>query len=276
MPTNLDVVTVIEPNSSIWPLTPKEFWKWREAFHQLILKEFQVRFRDTYLGFAWVILQPLIVLGIFSVVLYGNTSFSSDQLPYSVYMLSGLVFWTFISNGFIQSSLSLLENRGLIVQTNLKRSLIPLSILSSKLIDLAVGIVFLLVWIACDTRVSLDSSSCLVLVDIFGMLLALIGITFAFSALCIQFKDIRYIIPFLAQVLFFATPILYTVPASPYTWMLYLNPFTTFVLSIRDHLFGTNYVTIQQYMLAYGFVSCLFVIGGVIFRKFERTIADVI
>ncbi len=273
---NLDSITVVEPNSSLWPLTPKDFWKWREAFYRLICKEFQVRFRGTYLGYLWIILQPMMFLGVFSIVLSGNKNLGPADVPYSVYMLSGLVFWTFISNGFVQGSTSLLDSRALIIQTNLKRALIPLSILCSKLLDLFFGVLFLMIWIAFDARVSISPQVCLLLVDILGIVLVLTGMTFAFSALCIEFKDIRYIVPFLAQVLFFATPIFYAMPDSPKAWLLYLNPFTVFMLSVRDHVLGTNFVGSSEYASGFAIAVMIFFVGGMIFKKFEKNFADVI
>lgn len=273
---NTNNITVIQPNSTIWPLSLADLWKWREAFYRLILKEFQVRFQETYLGFIWVLLQPLLALAIFMVVLAGQQNLGTSDIPYSVYLLSGLIFWTFISNGFVQGGSSLYDNQRLIIQTNLKRSLIPLSVITSKLIDLTIGICFLLVWIAFDPRVSLSLRFFMLPLDIFGMFIALVGISFFFSALCINYKDIRYTMPFLAQVLFFATPILYVMPATKASWILYANPFTIFVLSVRDHLFGSHFVNTLDYLLGFVLVSIIFVIGGAVFRKFESSFADII
>lgn len=271
-----DVITVIEPNSSIWPLTPREFWQWREAFVRLTLKEYQIRFRETYLGFIWVLLQPVIALVLFSVVLFKKANLGPTELPYTVYIFSGLIFWIYITNGFTQGSISLIESRSLIIQTNLKRVLIPLAMLTSKFMDLLIGALLLCIWIVFDSRVSMHPQSILVLLDILGIFITLAGVIFMTSSLCVEFKDIQYIVPFVGQILFFCTPIVYYLPPPDNFWMLMINPFAVFILAARDHFFGTHFVTLNQYCFGFIISFLIFILGGLIFRKFERKFADTI
>lgn len=268
-------VTVIAPSSRLWPITPSEFWQWREAFYRLVIRDFQVRFRDTYLGYLWVIVQPLALLLVFSVFVR-KEAFEGVGISSTAYILSGLVFWFFIVNSFNQACLSLVDNRTLVTQTNLKRSLFTLSAIGSKIFDLAIGVVFLMVWVMMDRSIHISVTSPLVLLDILGIFISLIGLGWFFSALCVQFKDVRFTIPFVSQLLFFATPIFYLVPEKPIKWVLFFNPFTAMILGVRDHMFGTNLISTQLYLQGWGVSILFFILGGLVFRKIEKNIADMI
>jgi lipopolysaccharide transport system permease protein len=272
---NLDVVTVIKPNSSLWPFTPKEFWRWRGAFYRLLLKDFQVRFRDTYLGYVWVILQPLITLAILSVLVHSR-NFSPPGISSSLYVLSGLIFWFFIVNGFNHGCLSLINNAPLITQTNVKRVLFPLSAVTSKLFDLLIGIILLAFWILIDSRSAIHITSVFLVVDILGIFLTLMGLTMFFSAMSVQFKDLRHVIPFLSQMLFFVTPIFYLPPEGLMKWMVVCNPFTAFIMGIRDHIFGTSFISTTEYLSGFTASLIIFMVGGFVFKKCERNFADII
>lgn len=275
MQSNNDSITVITPSKSPWPITPSEFWRWREAFYRMVIRDYQVRFRDTYLGYVWVILQPLALLLVISTFIR-KEPFEGLGISATNYVLSGLVFWFFIVNSFGQACLSLVDNRSLITQTKLKRAIIPLSSIVAKIFDLLIGILFLSVWILVDRSVSISPWAPMVLVDILGIFISLIGLSWFFSALCVQFKDIRYTISFISQVMFFATPIFYVVPEVSYKWVIYLNPFTTYILGIRDHIFGTSLINPEMYCRGFGLSILIFLIGGLVFRQCEKSFADMI
>ncbi|MCC7460811.1 MAG: ABC transporter permease [Proteobacteria bacterium] len=270
-----DLVTVITPSRRLWPITPSEFWHWREAFYRLVIRDFQVRFRDTYLGYLWVVVQPLALLLVFSVFIRKD-AFEGIGISATTYILSGLVFWFFIVNSFNQACLSLVDNRSLVTQTNLKRALFTLSAIAAKVFDLAIGVVFLIVWVVVDRSIHISMATPLVLLDILGIFVSLIGMGWFFAALCVQFKDVRFTVPFISQLLFFATPVFYVVPDKPIKWVLFLNPFTAFILGIRDHLFGTNLISTQLYLQGWAISILFFVLGGLVFRKCEKNFADMI
>ena len=270
-----DSITVITPSQRLWPMTPAEFWQWREAFYRLVIRDFQVRFRDTYLGYLWVIIQPLALMLVFSVFIRKD-AFEGVGISSTNYILSGLVFWFFIVNSFNQACLSLVDNRSLVMQTNLKRALFTLSAIAAKIFDLIIGVLFLLVWILVNSPGSFSAKSPLILLDIVGIFISLIGLGWFFAALCVQFKDVRFTIPFISQLLFFATPVFYVVPDKPIRWVLFLNPFTSFILGIRDHLFGTNLIPTELYLQGWAISLMFFVLGGLVFRRCEKNFADMI
>lgn len=272
---NSDSVTVITPSKRLWPITPAELWDWREAFYRLVIRDFQVRFRDTYLGYLWVIIQPLALMLVFSVFIRKD-AFEGLGISSTNYILSGLVFWFFIVNSFNQACLSLVDNRSLITQTNLKRALFTLSAIAAKVFDLIIGMIFLAVWILVDSAGSFTITTPLVLIDILGIFISLIGLGWFFAALCVQFKDIRFTVPFISQLLFFATPVFYVIPDKPIKWVLFLNPFTSFILGIRDHIFGTNLISTTQYLQGWGLSILFFILGGLVFRRCEKNFADMI
>jgi lipopolysaccharide transport system permease protein len=275
MSNNSDSITVITPSKRLWPITPGEFWEWREAFYRLVIRDFQVRFRDTYLGYLWVIIQPMALMLVFSVFIRKD-AFEGLGISSTNYILSGLVFWFFIVNSFNQACISLVDNRPLITQTSIKRSIITLSAIVAKIFDLIIGGIFLTIWILLDSSVTISVFAPLVFIDIIGIFITLIGLGWFFAALCVQFKDVRYIVPFISQLLFFATPVFYVVPDKPIKWILFLNPFTAFILGIRDHIFGTNLISTDQYLQGWGLCFAFFIFGGLVFRHCEKNFADMI
>jgi lipopolysaccharide transport system permease protein len=268
-------ITIIKPNSNRWPLTPGDFWRWKEAIYRLLIKDFLVRFKGTYLGFFWILIQPLCFLVVLSIFIK-NEEFESINISTSNYVLSGLIFWFFITNSFNQTAMSLLDNRSLISQTNLKRAILPICAIFSKLIDLVIGIGFLLCWIMFDSIHLIKITSPLILLDILGILLTLVGLGWIFSVMCIRFKDVRHTIPFVSQLMFFATPIFYITPSINLKWVVMMNPFSYFILAVRDHLFGIDLISTQSYLVGWVLCLSLFLVGGLLFGKYEKNLADMI
>jgi len=269
-----EILTIIRSNQRRWPLTLSDFWRWKEAFYRLLIRDFLVRFKGTYLGMLWILIQPLCFLVVLS-IFAKKEDFENLNISTSNYILSGLVFWFFIANGFNQGAMSLQDNRSLITQTNIKRAIIPVCAVFSKLIDLVIGIIFLFFWVGINAPHALKITSPLILLDALGVFITLISMGWIFSILCIRFKDVKYMVPFISQLMFFATPLFYVASSEKLKWVAMLNPFAYFIQGARDHLFGLNLITTQNYLLGWLLCLTLFFISGLFFKKFERNIADI-
>ncbi len=222
----------------------------------------------------WILIQPLCFLLVLS-VFAKEEEFENLNISTSNYILSGLVFWFFIANAFNQGAMSLWDNRSLITQTNIKRAIIPVCAISSKLVDLVIGIIFLFCWVGFNSPASLKITAPLILLDATGIFITLIGLGWIFSILCVRFKDVKYMVPFISQLMFFATPLFYVASSTKLKWVVMLNPFACFILGARDHLFGLNLISSQSYLLGWVLSILIFFVSGFFFKRFEKNIADI-
>jgi lipopolysaccharide transport system permease protein len=268
--------TIIEPPGG-WEF-PRlgELWEFRELLYFLTWRDVKVRYRQTALGVLWALLQPLLAMAVFSLFFGRLANVSSDGVPYAVFNLAGLVPWTFFAFGLNESANSVVGSRQLITKVYFPRLAIPLATVLAGAVDFAIGFVLLLVVMAIygivpGVRVLLIPP------------LLLLAFTTAFgaglwlAALNVQYRDVRYVLPFLTQLWMFVTPIVYSSSIVPIRWRaLYaLNPMAGVVDGFRWALLGTPGVTnaiatsvVAAVALAAG--------GAVYFRRMERAFADVI
>jgi len=271
-------VRVITAGQFAWPLGFAVLAKSREVLYRLVLKELQVRYRQTVLGSAWAVLQPAVAMALFTLVLGRAAGFSSEGLPYSVFSLTGLVVWSYFSNCLIHGAVTLVENAEMIRLSAIPRALLPFAVVLSKLVDLAAGTLLLLVWTAFVYPVHWSARLALLPMLLLGGVAFTTGVTLFVSGVCVRYRDLRYAIPFVAQIWFFATPIVYsaTMVSPAGRGLFHANPIAGWVDASRAILFGhrpLDWVGIGV-MLAVSVAA--FIIGSLYFRSVERTFADVI
>lgn len=271
-------VTVIQPTSGWIPLHFSELWSHREILYFLVWRDIKVRYRQTVIGAAWAIVQPLITMVVFSVFLGGLAKVPSDGVPYPVFAFAALVPWTFFANGLNQSANSLVASGHLITKVYFPRLLIPMGRVLAALPDLAITLVVLL---GLTLYYGFRPSVALCLWLPFFMLLAFVtvlGVGLWLSALNVKYRDIQHVLPFLIQIWLFATPIAYPSSLVPAPWrILYaLNPMVGVVEGFRWALLGTSHapgsVTVASVLAA----AVILVTGAFFFRRVERTFADLI
>jgi lipopolysaccharide transport system permease protein len=271
-------VTVIQPSSGWVPLRLSELWQYREILYFLIWRDIKVRYKQTVIGAAWAIVQPLMTMVVFSIFLGGLAKVPSDGIPYPVFSFCALVPWAFFANGLTQSSQSLVSSSHLITKVYFPRLLIPTARVLAGLPDLGLAFLVLLgiIW-----YYGLRPSPLLVLWLPAFILLALVtalGFGLWLSALNVKYRDIQHAIPFLTQLWLFATPIAYPASLVPGPWRtLYaLNPMVGVVEGFRWTLLGSG--DSPGVMSAASALAALVILvtGAFFFRRVERTFADLI
>jgi len=271
-------VTRIEPSRGWVGLNLPELWQYRELLFFLVWRDIKVRYKQTALGAAWAIIQPLFTMVVFSLFFGRLAKVPSDGLPYPVFSFAALVPWTFFATGLTQSSNSLVESANLIKKVYFPRLAIPIASVLSGVVDftLAFGMLLLLM-----THYDVAPTSNILYLPLL-LLLALVtalGTGLWISALNVQYRDFRYIVTFLAQIWMFATPIAY--PSSlleePWQRAVYgLNPMVGVVEGFRWALLGTETAPGPAVVVSSIAAVCILCGGALYFRRMEKSFADLV
>jgi lipopolysaccharide transport system permease protein len=267
---------VIERRRS-YSLRLDELWAYRELFYFLMWRDVKVRYKQTALGAAWAVLQPLLLMVVFTIFLGQLAGVGPPGIPYPIFAFSALVPWMFFSNGLAASANSLVGSANLVSKIYFPRILAPVAAACSFLLDFAISFVVLLLLMAVY-RIPPEPS--VVLLPVFaGYVVAVtIGAGMLLSALNVRYRDVRYALPFLIQLWLFATPVAYQfdVVGSQYRLIFALNPMVTGIGGFRSALLGTGGVPIEVLAISTLSAVVLVVAGFLYFRRVERTFADVI
>lgn len=269
---------VIEPSRGWVSLQLRELWQYRELLYFMTVRDVSVRYKQTVIGAAWAIIQPFMTMIVFSLFFGRLAGVPSDGLPYPIFSYTALVPWTFFSNGLTYSANSLVGNANLIKKVYFPRLAIPLSTVLSSGIDLILAFVILLIMMLLYGIVPTINVIWLPFLLLLTFLTSL-GVGLWLSAMNVQFRDIRYVVPFLTQFWLFITPIAYSsnLIENDFLRALYgINPMTGVVEGFRWALLGANTAP-GLIILVSSLVSLvLFVSGLYYFRRMEKTFADVV
>jgi len=281
-PLNDDAhVVVIEPRSGWAALDLMELWRFRELAYYLAWRDVKVRYKQTVLGAAWAIIQPVMLMLIFtflrSVMAGRGTAANWDKdYPYHVFLYTALLPWQFFSFCVTQSSQSLVSSANLISKIHFPRLLIPVATVGVGVLDFLVSSL-ILIGMMIYYHIVPGLSVLALPVILLGLLLASIGVGTWLSALAVTYRDVRYVVPFLTQIWLFATPVLYHLDRVPEKWrLLYcLNPTAGLIGGFRSCLLGEP---LDWGCLAVSLLSgsVVFICGTFYFRKVERRFADIV
>jgi lipopolysaccharide transport system permease protein len=270
-------VVRIEPSRGWVSFKLDALWEYRELIYFLSWRDIKVRYKQTLLGACWAIIQPFTTMIIFTIFFGQLAKIPSDGIPYPIFSLAALVPWTFFAMGLNQSSNCLVSNANLIKKVYFPRLAMPLSAVLSSMMDF-VPAFFVLLGVMCYYGL-LPTVNALWL-PLFLLLAATtsLGVGLWFSALNVQFRDVRYIVPFITQIWMFSTPVAYPSSLLPEPWRtLYgLNPMVGVVEGFRWALLGTSGAPGFSIGLSVGIAFTLLFSGLVYFRHMERTFAEVI
>ena len=267
----------IEPSKGWVSLQLRELWAYRELLYFLIWRDVKVRYKQTVLGAAWAVIQPVFNMIVFT-LFFKRVITLQDGIPYEVFTLSALVPWSLFENGLNQSANSLVGSANLIKKVYFPRLTIPIATVLSGLVDFLLAFLILLgmmLWFGITPTINIVFLPFFVLLAI----LTSLGVGLWLSALNVQFRDIRYTIPFLSRLWFFATPIIYpstTINSEFWRTIYGLNPMVGVVDGFRWALLGGAQPAWA--MLAMSFIAAvlLLVTGGLYFRRMEKNFADVV
>ncbi|HET7457765.1 MAG TPA: ABC transporter permease [Gemmatimonadaceae bacterium] len=267
---------VIEPQHGFVRLDPRELWHYRDLLYFLTWREISLRYKQTVLGFAWAIIQPLMTMVVFTVFLGRLAKMPSDGIPYPIFSYLGLLPWTYFANGLTRSGTSLVSNSQLLSKVYFPRLLIPLSGVLSAVVDFVVALavlIGLMFWYGIHPKASIVLLVPLTLLTA----VAAMGVGMWLAALNVKYRDVTHAVPFLIQVWMYATPVVYPASVVPERWrpLFALNPLAGIIEAFRAATLGRP---ISWSLLGVSAVSTLvaLLLGLWQFGRMERTFADVV
>jgi lipopolysaccharide transport system permease protein len=276
--TNLEVpITIIQPSRGWVSLKLHELWEYRELLYFLVWRDVKVRYKQTVLGAAWAIIQPFMAMVVFSIFFGKLAKMPSDGIPYPLFAYAALVPWGFFANGLSQASNSLVGSSHLITKVYFPRLVVPISSVISGIVDFVLAFAVLLGMMLYFGILPTLNVIWLPLLLLLAFVTAL-GVGMWLSALNVEFRDIRYVLPFLTQFWMFATPIVYpsSLLSEPWRTIYGLNPMAGVVEGFRWALLGTQTAP-GPIVIVSAMAAVIILVGGAFyFRKMEKTFADLV
>jgi lipopolysaccharide transport system permease protein len=269
-------LVVIEANKVWSGLYFRDLWAFRELLYFLTWRDVKVRYKQTELGVAWAIIQPLFTMLVFTLFFGRLAGVPSDNVPYPVFAYAGLLAWTFFANAITNSGNSLVGSANLITKVYFPRMLIPAAAVAAGLVDFAfafVILVLLMIYYGVMITWTIVMFPVLVLLT---TLLAL-GMGLWLSALNVKYRDVRFALPFLVQLWMFVSPVIYPASFLPakFRWLIGLNPMTGIIEGYRSALFGRPFNWLALGISAAITLGLLFYASST-FRRMEKTFADIV
>jgi lipopolysaccharide transport system permease protein len=272
------ICTVIEPPRGWQLINAAELWRYRELLGFLIWRDVKVRYKQTLLGAAWAILQPAMMMVVFTVFFARLARVPAGDMPYPLFVFAGLLPWTFFSTSIANAANSVIGSERLITKIYFPRLSIPFASVGAAVVDfcMATGLLLvLMLWYGHLPGLSLLLAPVLML--IIG--LAATGVGTLLAALNVAYRDFRYVVPFLVQLWMFATPSIYMNAAAngrgQFDWVLLVNPLSPLIASFRAAVLGGP-IPWNSLALAAAISVAMFVVGCLYFRKVEDTFSDII
>jgi len=268
-------VTLIRPRPGWIAINWRELWESRELLYFLVLRDVKVRYKQTVLGVAWAVLQPVLSMLVFTVIFGRLAKMPSEGFPYAIFVYTGLLPWTFFSTAVATASQSLLNQQALLTKIYLPRLFVPSSAMGSGVVDFAVSFAFfgcLMAYYGVSPGWGLLAVPALVALTI----VASLGVGLALSAVTVTYRDFRYVTPFLIQVWMYLSPVIYPVSIVPseWQWLLALNPMVGIIDAFRAALLGRPWNLTALGVSALSSFAML-AYGLFYFRRTERRFADV-
>jgi lipopolysaccharide transport system permease protein len=268
---------VIEPRRTelrYW----SDLWRYRELFYVLAWRDVSVRYKQTVIGIAWALLQPILTIAVFTVIFGKLAKMPSDGVPYPLLVFGGMLPWQFFSNALTGSSQSLVNNANLVSKVYFPRLIIPASTVVTSLVDLFVAFLLMLV--------TMFFSHCLpswriIFLPVFALLAfaTALGPGLLITAMNVKYRDFRHVLPFLVQLGVYVSPVGFSTAIVPQQWrLLYsLNPMVGLIDGFRWTLLGDHCpLYLPGFLVSLAVAATLLLLGVWYFRRTERTFADII
>ena len=254
----------------------RDLWAYRELLYFLTWRDIKVRYKQTLMGVAWVVIQPLLAMLVFSLVFTRFVGGAQGEIPYPLFAYAGLLLWTFFSVSVTSGTHSLVSNTNLVTKVYFPRAFIPAAAVGAGLVDLSIGAVPLAA-MAVYYRVHVTWG--LLLLPVFVLVCAMLAASFGMmaSALTVRYRDLRHALPFLLQLWMFASPVFYPMSLVPprWRWAFAANPLTGVLEGFRASLAGTRFDW-QLVAVPLAAAPVLVCAAYYVFRRLEDTFADVI
>lgn len=268
-------LTAVRPPTA-WPaFNIKELWEYRDLLFILAWRDIKVRYKQTTLGVAWAVLQPLLTMVVFSLLFGVAAKLPSEGIPYPIFTFCALLPWQLFAYAMTESGNSLVANQALITKVYFPRLVIPLGAVLAGLVDFAISFVVLL-GMMLYYRIPLSWNMLFIPAFVLLAVLTALMAGMWLSALNVEYRDVRYTIPFLTQFWMFATPIAYSATLVPekWRWLYSLNPMNGVVEGFRWAMLGKEGFSLPSFLISLGMVLVLFIGGLAYFRHMEDSFAD--
>jgi lipopolysaccharide transport system permease protein len=270
-------LTVIRPRRGWQSLALADFWRYRELVYLLTWRDIKVRYKQTVLGVAWAVIQPVMATVVFA-VFFGNLGGLSrhTEVAYTVFVYAGILPWSFFAEAVSQASQSLIASSSLLTKVYFPRLVIPGASVAGLLVDFAISL-GVMACLMVAYRVAPGPNLLLLPLVVAATVVAALGAGTLLSALTVAYRDFRYVVPFLLQIWMFASPVAYPLNLVPQRWQVVyaLNPMAGIIDGYRFSLLGEPlHGTCLGVSVASAVV--LFLVGMAYFRRFERRFADIV
>ena len=271
-------ITIIKPKPKWMLLDIAELWRYRELFYIFVWRDIKVRYKQTLLGASWAIFQPLSSMFIFTIFFGNFAKIPSGILPYSLFVLTGLVFWTFFSGILSAASNSLITNEDLVKKVYFPREILPISTVGTNFLDFIISFSILL---SVSFYFHFFPNILVFAIVPLGVIIAAlgsVGLGLLLSAFNVKYRDVRYVLPFFIQMMIFLTPVIYptSIMRPFFRYVIALNPMTGVIEAVRAVFAGSTTVNWQILGISAASSVVLFVIGLLYFRATERFFADIV
>jgi lipopolysaccharide transport system permease protein len=269
--------TVITPPGRLNLPSWRELWAAREVAVRLALRDVIVRYRQTIFGVTWVIIQPLVSAGIFTIVFGEIAGLSTGAIPTFLFTLAGMLAWNLFNGSLGRAAGSMVGNQSLVQKVFFPRLLVPISSLASVVLDFLVALVLAVVLLFVY---GINPGWAVLLLPVWVLLILMIGtgIGLAAAAYMVKYRDVGYVLPWLVQILLYASPVAYALSSVPedLRWLFDINPVTWFLETFRWSLLGTDLPPTWQVVALFVAAPMILLAGTLVFQKNEREFADFI
>jgi lipopolysaccharide transport system permease protein len=274
---------VMRPTHGLAALNLRDLWVYRELILFLSWRDVLVRYKQTVLGFAWAVIQPIIQMIVFTLIFSKAAGLSSEGVPYPIFNYTALLPWGLFSKAMNDAGRSLVNNRNMITKIYFPRLTIPVASVLAGLVDFGIAFlvyigIILYYNLAPNSTYTYAPTPALLTLPLFIILalVATLGVSLWFSAANVIYRDVGHILPFITQIWFFMTPIVYSSSEISGKWQIIyaLNPLTCVVEGFRWSLLGIHSLPLPLVLVSAGVAVVILITGVIYFRNMERTFAD--
>jgi len=268
---------IIEPSKGLTSIQFKEIWEYRELFYFLVWRDVKVRYKQTILGTTWAIVRPIASMVVFTFIFNKLAGFTAEGIPYQLFTFSGILAWHFFSEGLTGGSQSLVGSANLISKVYFPRLIIPAAAVLRGLVDFGIALTIFAGFVIYYQFLPGWHVLLFPIVLIWGITASL-GFALLFSSVSVKYRDIAHALPFVAQLLFWISPVGYSsakIPAK-LEFFYWMNPMTGVIEGFRYTLLGKAYLPVNLLLMSIFLTVVIFGIGLITFRSMEKEFADVI
>jgi len=270
-------ITIIRPKKLFSLRDITELWQYRELLYFFTWRDLKVRYKQTVVGAGWAIFQPFVTMVVFSVFFGQLAKIPSDGVPYPIFVYVGLIFWQFFSSALSDTSSTLIMNQAIITKVYFPRLILPIASVMTKIVDFLIASVILVGLMFYYGYVPNLTGILIIPLLLLITFMSAVGGGLFLAAINVKYRDVRYVLPFLIQIMLFVTPVIYPASiAGEYSKLLALNPMMGVIQNARAALLGTapiNWLLIEVSIIA---SAVLLIVGVYVFKKVERYFADII